>query len=71
MVIIFTKESTALKIFILYLKTSEKALKKKKFRSRGFCFVSKNVPNLMSYVKIPSLERKEEKKKQKKKPLKM
>lgn len=43
--------------FYTVFKTSEKALKKK-FRSRGFCFVMKNVKTLMSYVKIPSLEKK-------------
>lgn len=65
MVIIFTKKNKKIhstEDFYTVFKTSEKALKKK-FRSRGFCFVMKNVQNLMSYVKIPSLE--------KKKPLKM
>lgn len=57
MVIIFTKKFHSTEDFYTVFKTSEKALKKK-FRSRGFCFVLKDVKTIMSYVKLPSLEKK-------------
>lgn len=57
MVIIFTKKIHSTEDFYTVFKTSEKALKKK-FRSRGFCFVLKDVKIFMSYVELPSLEKK-------------